>query len=72
MRISLDDAQIARNSMGKLADLAVILDEELQRVGFSERMRGKMILSWWTTLNNSALVLDLQELINMMTEEDED
>lgn len=72
MRIPLDDEQYARHAMGQMADFAAIVNDELRRAGFDDRMRSKMVLIWWSSLISSAFSPNLVDLINLIQKEGEE
>ena len=58
--------------MGQMADQAAILEEELKRVGFSDSLREKMVLAWWSALISSAFIPNLGDILGQMIDKEDE
>lgn len=63
MRLDADDVQIARHSMGMMAEHAKLLDSALEEVGIERGLREQMVLAWWQILVSSAMAPNFKDML---------
>ena len=69
MRLDPSDFQVQRHAIGQMAEIAGILRDELDRVGFEIGLRDDLVLEWWKLLVGSSLqpkVPDLAEIVKLL------